>query len=172
MLLFQPLKHRGALAWARAFSSQAPPSSQAKKPPARSPASTPAAAAALPDYNTPVDVAGHSLRKPKRDSWRPPPLAEGSLIPETLRQMEGDAEFQLTASRLKQVGVGHLGKCFTFFVFSCFRQFFFARAYKNRDPSVRVERERERERDAVRSFRAPRCNKKNIPLSVAQCGVC
>ena len=47
-----------------------------------------------PDYNTPVDVANIRLSKQPRKS----------LVPSTLKEMAGDAEFQLSSKRLKEMG--------------------------------------------------------------------
>ena len=77
----------------------------------------------LPDYNTRVDVANIKLSKPRRDTskpmeseakaarraaWQAKDDAQaanaGSLVEDTLAAMEVDAEFQLTAKRLKQMG--------------------------------------------------------------------
>mmetsp|Transcript_4535 Transcript_4535/g.6068 ORF Transcript_4535/g.6068 Transcript_4535/m.6068 type:complete len:468 (-) Transcript_4535:81-1484(-) len=65
----------------------------------------------LPDFNTSVDVASHSLgvskaqkaRKLRRKLLKENQVA-GSLISETLSQMEMDPDFQLTAKRLKEMG--------------------------------------------------------------------
>lgn len=67
----------------------------------------------LPDYNTSINIHEHKLQRPTR----PPPklprweglqdLSErtkGSLIPETLKQMENDEDFQITAKQLKEMG--------------------------------------------------------------------
>ncbi|CAM9244914.1 unnamed protein product [Discosporangium mesarthrocarpum] len=66
-----------------------------------------------PDFNTPVDVASIKLTKPKKA----PPRTEkwigldgldhrttGSLVPDTLKEMSEDKQFQLTAEKLKQMG--------------------------------------------------------------------
>ncbi|XP_061182762.1 uncharacterized protein LOC133191091 [Saccostrea echinata] len=72
----------------------------------------------LPDYNTSVDINSHRLTRPKK----PPPtpkweglqtLAErtkGSLIPETLKAMEEDEDFKLTAAKIKEMGTKKLTK--------------------------------------------------------------
>ena len=64
-----------------------------------------------PDLTTPVDVASIRLKKPRwsglaglEDRLK----EEGSLVRETLREMEGDKEFQLTAKRLKEEGQAKL----------------------------------------------------------------
>ncbi|XP_062610907.1 uncharacterized protein LOC134272725 [Saccostrea cucullata] len=66
----------------------------------------------LPDYNTSVDINSHRLTRPQK----PPPtpkweglqaLAErtkGSLIPETLKAMDEDEDFKLTAAKIKEMG--------------------------------------------------------------------
>lgn len=73
----------------------------------------------LPDFNTSVDINSHRLTRP---SAPPPPVThaaylatlekstKGSLIPETLHEMENDEEFQLTAKRLREVGQRQLTK--------------------------------------------------------------
>ncbi|CAM9292768.1 unnamed protein product, partial [Chrysoparadoxa australica] len=68
-----------------------------------------------PDFTTTVDVTNHKLPKAKK----PEPLTRtpkwvglegleerttGSLIPETLVEMETDKDFQLTAAKLKEMG--------------------------------------------------------------------
>ncbi|MEO0438282.1 MAG: hypothetical protein AAF098_15385, partial [Pseudomonadota bacterium] len=72
----------------------------------------------LPDLTTPVDVASIRLTKPTRSgrqtpregSWVGLPgleariAKEGSLVEETLKEMASDAEFQLTAKRLREAG--------------------------------------------------------------------
>jgi len=72
------------------------------------------------DAPTPVDVASIRLSRPKRappkkeGSWVGLPgleeriKKEGSLINETLREMDGDEEFKLTAKRLKEHGQAKL----------------------------------------------------------------
>ncbi|CAH1787794.1 unnamed protein product [Owenia fusiformis] len=65
---------------------------------------------ALPDYNTSVNIHEHKLKRPDK----PPPKwtglkglekrAKGSLIPDTLKEMEESEEFKLTAARLKELG--------------------------------------------------------------------
>ncbi|KAI8485309.1 hypothetical protein Bbelb_368730 [Branchiostoma belcheri] len=69
----------------------------------------------LPDFNTDVDVHTHRLKRPER----PPPSparhrwvgleglrerTEGSLIPETLKEMEKDEQFKITAENLRRLG--------------------------------------------------------------------
>lgn len=67
----------------------------------------------LPDYNTSINIHEHKLQRPTR----PPPklprweglqdLSErtkGSLIPETLKEMENDKDFQISAKQLKEMG--------------------------------------------------------------------
>jgi len=63
----------------------------------------------LPDYNTSVNVADIKLTKAKRPgSWKGlddlKQRTSGSLIADTLKEMEGDAEFQLNAKRLRELG--------------------------------------------------------------------
>mmetsp|Transcript_14164 Transcript_14164/g.20932 ORF Transcript_14164/g.20932 Transcript_14164/m.20932 type:complete len:450 (+) Transcript_14164:26-1375(+) len=59
-----------------------------------------------PDFNTSVDIESIKLSKPKK--WKGleglKERSSGSLIPETLQQMEDDAAFQLTAAKLKEIG--------------------------------------------------------------------
>ncbi|CAH1263506.1 Hypp2721 [Branchiostoma lanceolatum] len=68
----------------------------------------------LPDFNTDVDVHTHRLKRPER----PPPSparrwagleglrerTEGSLIPDTLQEMEKDEQFKITAENLRRLG--------------------------------------------------------------------
>lgn len=61
-----------------------------------------------PDYNTSVEVDKIRLAKPKRPgSWKGLDTlenditSEGSLVDQTLKEMANDAEFQLTAKKLK-----------------------------------------------------------------------
>ncbi|XP_035686362.1 uncharacterized protein LOC118422737 [Branchiostoma floridae] len=68
----------------------------------------------LPDFNTDVDVHTHRLKRPER----PPPSparrwvgleglrerTEGSLIPDTLQEMEKDEQFKITAENLRKLG--------------------------------------------------------------------
>ena len=81
---------------------------------ARRPLST---AAALPDYNTPVDTARIKLARPKQVRREPRDGAwqglkdlrkrlaeEGSLVDATLDDMRHDADFQLTAKKLRESG--------------------------------------------------------------------
>mmetsp|Transcript_62636 Transcript_62636/g.125473 ORF Transcript_62636/g.125473 Transcript_62636/m.125473 type:complete len:470 (+) Transcript_62636:136-1545(+) len=56
-----------------------------------------------PDYTTSVDIDKIRLAKPVRKAWVPP-VASGSLIPDTLAEMENDEEFQLSAKALRQSG--------------------------------------------------------------------
>ncbi|XP_033751849.1 LOW QUALITY PROTEIN: uncharacterized protein LOC117335775 [Pecten maximus] len=72
----------------------------------------------LPDYNTSVDIHEHKLSRPTAPPPRPGPppgvrwkglrdleqRTKGSLIPETLKQMEQDEDFKLTAEKLKRLG--------------------------------------------------------------------
>jgi radical SAM/Cys-rich protein len=51
-----------------------------------------------------VDIDKIRLAKPVRKVWVPPPAAAGSLIPDTLAEMENDAEFQLSAKALRESG--------------------------------------------------------------------
>ncbi|XP_060065095.1 uncharacterized protein LOC132545423 [Ylistrum balloti] len=74
--------------------------------------------AELPDYNTSVDIHEHKLSRPTAPPPKPGPPAgarwkglqdlqqrtKGSLIPETLKQMELDEDFKLTADKLKRLG--------------------------------------------------------------------
>lgn len=72
----------------------------------------------LPDYNTTVDVDSHRLTRPQK----PPPTLQweglkdleertkGSLIPETLKEMEEDETFKLTAAKLKEWGQKKLSR--------------------------------------------------------------
>ncbi|KAK3101216.1 hypothetical protein FSP39_001832 [Pinctada imbricata] len=66
----------------------------------------------LPDYNTSIDIHEHKLQRPTK----PPPMpkwdglknlserTQGSLIPETLKEMEKDGEFKETLRKLKEHG--------------------------------------------------------------------
>lgn len=66
----------------------------------------------LPDYNTSVEVGSHRLTRPQK----PPPTpkweglkdleerTKGSLIPDTLKEMEEDEDFKLTAAKLREMG--------------------------------------------------------------------
>lgn len=65
-------------------------------------ASTPSSAPVTPDYTTSVEVDKIKLSKAKRPGRAASPI--GSLIPETLKEMDADEEFKLTASRLKEMG--------------------------------------------------------------------
>ncbi|XP_013403753.1 uncharacterized protein LOC106169016 [Lingula anatina] len=68
----------------------------------------------LPDYNTDVNIHQHKLKRPDR----PPPSwtglqglkerTQGSLIPETLKEMQEDKQFQITAEQLKKFGQAKL----------------------------------------------------------------
>ncbi|XP_022088369.1 uncharacterized protein LOC110978040 isoform X1 [Acanthaster planci] len=71
----------------------------------------------LPDYNTSVNVHEHRLKRPEK----PPPLrkkwvgldelkqrTKGSLIPETLKEMEQNEDFQITAANLRKMGQAKL----------------------------------------------------------------
>lgn len=65
--------------------------------------------ATLPDYNTSVDVHIHRLKRPERAkkpsaSQRIAQKPATSLIPETLKEMESNQDFQLTAAQLKKLG--------------------------------------------------------------------
>ncbi|CAM9664522.1 unnamed protein product [Pylaiella littoralis] len=66
-----------------------------------------------PDFVTPVEVASINLSKPSKAPARSSKWVglegldertAGSLIPETLQEMEKDEEFQLTAAKLKKMG--------------------------------------------------------------------
>lgn len=86
--------------------------------------SSPAPKPDLPDYNTPIDVDSHKLTRPKSRPRTVAPsvsgkwigldaLAErtkGSLIPDTLKEMENDPDFKLTAEKLKKLGQKQMTK--------------------------------------------------------------
>ncbi|XP_014662420.1 PREDICTED: uncharacterized protein LOC106805372 [Priapulus caudatus] len=67
----------------------------------------------LPDYNTDVNIHDHKLKRPEVKP-KPKPTwvglegleerTKGSLIPETLENMEKDEEFKITAENLKKLG--------------------------------------------------------------------
>lgn len=77
----------------------------------------------LPDYNTSVDVHSHKLTRP---TARPKPSAstakrweglkdlaertKGSLIPDTLKEMENDPEFKMTLEKLNKIGRKEMAK--------------------------------------------------------------
>ena len=59
----------------------------------------------LPDFNTDVNIHEHRLKRP---TWQGLPGLErrvaGSLIPQTLREMEKDPEFRVTQENLRRLG--------------------------------------------------------------------
>ncbi|PIK51720.1 hypothetical protein BSL78_11393 [Apostichopus japonicus] len=69
----------------------------------------------LPDYNTSVDVHTHKLKRPEKIQ-RGAEIKQNvkrnltSLIPETLRDMEVNEDFQVTAAQLKKLGQKQLTK--------------------------------------------------------------
>ncbi|XP_033118383.1 uncharacterized protein LOC117117998 [Anneissia japonica] len=71
----------------------------------------------FPDLNTSVDVHKHKLERPKptpkitKDELKTLEKdTKGSLIPETLKQMENDADFQMNMENLKKLGQKKLTK--------------------------------------------------------------
>lgn len=71
----------------------------------------------LPDYNTSVEVHTHKLKRPAVRVSREQVSVEKtvrktstSLIPETLKEMEGNEDFQITAAQLKKLGQKQLTK--------------------------------------------------------------
>lgn len=64
----------------------------------------------LPDYNTPVDTKSHRLQRPTAEKIRSAENLRESLIPDTLKQMENDEDFQITLEKLKKFGQAKLTK--------------------------------------------------------------
>lgn len=73
----------------------------------------------LPDYNTSVNVHEHKLKRPQRKTnkqrlWDGMAGLEkrtvGSLIPDTLKQMDEDEDFKITAKALEELGQKQLTK--------------------------------------------------------------
>eukprot|EP00057_Strongylocentrotus_purpuratus_P000823 XP_001184067.2 PREDICTED: uncharacterized protein LOC754002 [Strongylocentrotus purpuratus] len=76
----------------------------------------------LPDFNTSVDIHEHKLARPvkptqsttnaqlqkKKERVKLKMAKMDSLIPETLREMEKDEEFKITAQKLKEMGQAKL----------------------------------------------------------------
>lgn len=69
----------------------------------------------LPDFNTSVEVHEHKLSRPDKppskvaDNLKQKPIVKmESLIPETLREMENDADFKITAQNLRKMGQAKL----------------------------------------------------------------
>lgn len=67
----------------------------------------------LPDFNTDVNVHQHRLKRPVlKGSWQGlaglQERVKGSLIPQTLQEMEKDKEFQITKANLQNLGQAQL----------------------------------------------------------------
>ncbi|XP_041472086.1 uncharacterized protein LOC121421457 [Lytechinus variegatus] len=70
----------------------------------------------LPDFNTSVNIHEHKLNRPVKPTKNTNAQTQkkkeraklGSLIPETLKEMENDEEFKITAQKLKQMGQAKL----------------------------------------------------------------